>query len=67
MKSETKLEYEQTVIRTKRLRIILITELAIIYLPCNLLIFIFKEDLKNENYDLLTLIVIIRAISMSIF
>lgn len=41
--------------------------LALIYMPINLTIFIFKDDLKNNYYDLLTVIVIIRAISLSIF
>ena len=41
--------------------------LALIYFPCNLSIFIFKEDLQNNHYELLTVLVIIRAISLTIF
>lgn len=41
--------------------------LALIYMPINLTIFIFKDDFKNNHFDLLTVFVIVRAISLSIF
>jgi len=45
----------------------LLGNLALIYFPSNLSIFIFKEDLQNNHYELLTVLVIIRAISLTIF
>lgn len=51
----------------QRQRTILFVNLFFIYLPCNLIIFILKDDLKSKHYEALTAMVIIRGIALSIF
>ena len=65
--SGSHLEYKSKVNAIRWTRIILMGNLALIYCPINLAIFVFKGDFQNEYYEILTVVVIIRAISLTIF
>jgi hypothetical protein len=46
---------------------LLLGNLAVVYFPINLAIFIYRDDFKINHYDTLKVVTIIRALSLAMF
>ena len=46
---------------------LLLGNLAVVYFPINLVIFVYRDDFKINHFDILKVVTIIRALSLAMF